>query len=146
MINNPPADVMAEYLVAQGLFTDPSKGKAWPIYLTHEPDAPTTKDDVGTIYDTIGVKDGRVMSGENIFHFGIQVRVRAQQYLDGWQKARDVVADLETVKNVEVLVEESVYTLVNISQTSQVLFIGLDESTKRRNLFTVNFLATLKEV
>jgi len=47
---------------------------------------------------------------------------------------------------VEVLVEESVYTLVNISQTSQVLFIGLDESTKRRNLFTVNFLATLKEV
>jgi len=72
MINNPPADVMAEYLVAQGLFTDPSKGKAWPIYLTHEPDAPTTKDDVGTIYDTIGVKDGRVMSGENIFHFGIK--------------------------------------------------------------------------
>ena len=148
-MNHTPAYILAALLTKVGveIFTPPSEAEAWPLYISHEPDGPRVEDNCGTVYDTEGVKDGRVMSGENIFHHGVQLRIRTGQYTDGWVKAEEAAVYLETVQEEEVDIGEETYQIDAVTQTSPILPLGQEEGTsKRRELFTVNFLVSLKQL
>lgn len=140
------AKVLSAYLIAQSIFTAVSDGSTWPLYRSSLPDDDDVEDNVGTIYDTTGLKDGRIMSsGEVLFHRGIQVRARALDYDIGLAKLVSVASLFEAVHNVEVVVDSVTYTIKSITQTSDVLPLGVEEETKRRKFFSVNFLITIKE-
>ena len=141
-----PAVILSEYLIDQGLFTAPSDEDSWPLYISSVPDADTVENDLGGIYDSEGLKDGRIMSsGETIFHYGFQVRVRSEDYQDGWDKLHEVNELLVAVTNEVVTVASVDYLVESISQISSIMSLGVEEGTKRRYNFTVNFLATIKE-
>jgi len=145
-ISYAPARVLWTYLEAQGTFTDPSDGLSWPLYTNHEPDSTTVLDNVGTIFDTVGIKDGRLLSGLNVFHYGIQIRIRSRSFGDGWTKAEAVADLLDSVNGASVTMSSSVsFSLTNVSQTSPILPLGLEEGSKRLSLFVINFMVTLKE-
>jgi hypothetical protein len=110
------------------------------------PDGETIEQDSAVIYDTAGLKDGRLMSGANILHHGLQVRIRAASYEDGWAKAESVLSVMEAIVNEEITIDAVDYIINNVSQTSTIAALGAEPGTKRRELLTVNFLATLKEV
>ncbi|KKK87216.1 hypothetical protein LCGC14_2755460 [marine sediment metagenome] len=142
-----PSLIFSEYLIDEGIFTDSSLNVNWPMYISTMPDADTVESDVGTIYDTEGLKDGRIMvDGENIFHKGNQIRIRSKNYADGWAKAEEVIALFEAVADVSIVINSITYEIKNVTQTTSIIPLGVEEGTKRRDLFTINFLSTIKEV
>jgi len=50
------------------------------------------------------------------------------------------------VSHEDVTVDDDTYTIINVTQTTGVVVMGQEPGTKRRELFSVNFLATLREV
>jgi len=125
---------MAAHLVSVGTFA--ASGTAWPIFLSYEPDAGV--DDVATVYDTLGLEDGRLMSGKHIVHPGVMLRVRSKEYSAGWSKLSAACDALATITYTNNLL------LANVSLQGTKMFIGVD-GTRRRSLFVANFQLTLKE-
>jgi len=143
-----PAEIMTEYMIQQGLVTDPSDQTTWPIYTGLLPDDGDVEDDIVACMDTEAVKDGRIFSsGENIFHYGFQFLVRAVEYNDAWQKAKALEDACELINRDEVDMDSTVtYRLDNVTLTTGVTSLGQEEGSKRRQIFSVNFLVTLKEI
>ena len=143
-LSDSPAVILAQYLRDVALFVDPDESGAWPLYIDFTPDGKNVKDDVGTVYDTTGVKDGRLMSGQNIFHYGVQIRIRCVVPSDGWTKAKSVRGNLAVVRNETVTVEGNEYEIKNVSATTNIVSLGQEPGMKRRELFTINYLLTIK--
>lgn len=147
-LKHSPATIIKELLTSSdfGYFTDPIEHGFWPLYIGHMPDGDLTKDDCGAVYDTSGVRDGRLMEGEVIFHYGLQLKIRSAHFADGWEKANAVASRLAQVKRELIEVEDTEYRIDNLSQTTQIIPLGLEEGTKRRFLSTINFITTIQEV
>lgn len=143
-----PASIVAEYIVdTLGKMTWPLDKGNWPLYITHMPDGKSVKSNCGAIYDTTGVLDARQMDGRWPTHPGLQLRIRARDYETGFVKIEDIASALDEVINVSVTVGEGIYEIQNLSRATAVTPLGLEAgSTKRRFLFTVNFLATIKKL
>lgn len=144
-MNDSPAVIIAKWLQDEGLFTDPSDGLDWPVFIGSMPDGRNVDHNCAAVYDTSGVKDGRLMVGEGIYHPGIQVKIRSASYADGWDKAMSVENSAESVRGDSVTVGVVTYTLSNISQTGTINPLGEEKGQKRRYLFTLNFVLTVKE-
>lgn len=142
MITHSPAAIIADFLIAEGVFTDPSADSSWPLFIAHEPNSP---DECGTIYTTTGVDDGRLMTGVNILHHGIQIRVRGDDYDAAWLQLQDALDSLEGLNNESVVIDSSTYTVFNTSQTGPAIPLGVEPGTRRRFLFTANLLVSLRE-
>lgn len=138
-----PATVLANYLRGTSLTTHPDSEEAWPLYISYEPDSPTN---VASVYDSTGVKQGRLMIGTVIQNYGIQVRIRNSKYNLGWAKAEAIALDLDTIHNEIITIDSEDYIIKNIERQGPVVSLGKEKGTKKRNLFTINLLVTLKKV
>jgi len=145
-IDYSPAYILAWYMINElEIMSLPSASSDWPLFINALPDKSTIKDSAGAIYDTSGTLDGRVLStGEVVEHYGLQVKIRSRDYQTGWQKIRDIAASFSTVQNIVVNIGDDDYRVWNISRTSPVVNLGIDE--RKRFQFTVNFLTTMSEV
>ncbi len=143
-----PARILAQYIRDElATMTNPTDNDVWPLYVGSLSDSKNVKTEAGALYDPAGVIDGKLMNGEVIQHPGIQLRIRSQSYQTGWSKAESVALDLDEVYRDTVVVNGNTYLIQNISRTSQVIALGQEMKTsKRRYIFTVNFLMTLKRV
>ena len=138
-----PADVLRHALIQAGLGTLPSANGEWPIYTDHLPDKP---DNAICTYDTTGVADGRLMSGQTIRHPGWQVRLRGKTTRAAWVKAREVQRTLDTLRELTVAIAGETYTVASITQTSDVVSLGLmllSEQHTGREQLTLNGTLTL---
>jgi hypothetical protein len=91
--------------------------------------------------------DGRLMgTGEVIEHYGIQLKIRSSDYLTGWQKIRQLVLYLRAINNNHVVIGDTTFVLHNLSQTTSIVCLGNEAESKRRFLFTVNYVCTIKQV
>lgn len=116
------------------------------MYAHNEPDRP---DNVITIYDTQGKKNGRThVDGEVQEHHGFQMRVRSADSKTGYTKARAVYIIMsQTVFRDCLTIEGSVYRVQSITLTTDVVPIGKDASTPtKRSLYTINGLISLRKV
>lgn len=139
-----PAAVVREFLIANNVFGDPDASSlSWPLYLSFMPDDFGVSEAVA-IYDSPGWKDGRYMSGENIIHFGVQVRVRARSFDEAWAKAMEGCLALEAVNGDTVVVDSTSYVLLNVSQQGSPMFLGIEPGTLRRSHVSVNFNVTMR--
>ena len=139
-----PASIVAYYIInTLAKMTDPSDGSAFPLWVSHMQNKPSN---AGAIYDTSGVLEQRQMSGVVPTHQGIQIRIRTIDYETGYAKIEDIASALDEVfeKTVEITPEE--YVIQNISKSSPIVSLGIEEGTGRRSLFTVNFLLTIRKI
>jgi len=147
-LSDAPSLILATHLIDQAVFTEPDQEAAFPLFISYLPDD-GVPDDAAAIYDAVGVKDGRLMSsGKSVFHHGLQVRIRALLHPDAWTKVKDVQVVLDAINQTTVLIGGSSgnqYLLWAAAQTTPPLFIGVEDGTKRRPQFTINFLVTLEE-
>ena len=143
-LTHSPADIIRQLLTDLGQGTLPSATTDWPIYFSQEPNSP---DEVITIYDTTGIKNGRTMvDGEVHEHHGFQVRIRAGQYATGFTKARAIaIAMDESVRNTTVTLDASTYKVYSITRVSGPLSIGTDVPTSKNDLFTTNAVAAIRQ-
>jgi len=152
-----PSSIIKQLLLDNALGVEPSavgvtgtltvsECNAWPIYISHTPDGNDIEDNALTIFDTASVKDGRLMTGSNILHQGVQVLVRANNYTLGWQRSKLLFDLFESVLRNQVLLDACIYTIQSINITSPILPIGIaEDDTKRRDLFSINILLTINE-
>lgn len=150
-MNNTPAQILANFLFNYSpsgeypFFTDPveNPGKTWPLYISEMPDEkPGVPMQVGAIYDPEGrVIAGLLASGKKVQSFGIQIKLRSNDYTDSFAYLTQVCEYLAAVKMHPVAVGGNSYTIDTVRQTSNVMSMGQDE--KRRALVSVNFLMML---
>lgn len=139
-----PAFILAQYIIETlATMSTPTGGEAWPLYVNHLPDK---ESNAGLMSDTPGIKDGRYMIGFTPQKFGVQLLMRSLDNQIGYAKIEDVAADLDAVINVELSLDTGDYVIQNVSRASPVISLGLEEGTRRRFLFTVNFLLTMRKV
>jgi hypothetical protein len=137
-----PADIIRELIGDLG-HTDIGIPATWPAYVSFLPDFPA---EAVAVYDSIGVQDGRLMSGIKIEHDGIQIILRSPEYQDGWNKANDIALALDIQNNVSVDVEsDTSYIVVNVSRIGTINAAGVDEKDgQRRHYFTINAKVTYR--
>jgi len=141
-LQHSPCFIIGSYLIAQSVFTLPSLSGSWPLYKSS---LPVEADDTGAIYDTTPIIDSRISKSYPNTHYGLQVKVRAGNYETGKTKARAILASLETVQNGSVVFGAYEYEIRTARPVGGVIFLGQEyETTKRRYLFTVNFISTIK--
>jgi hypothetical protein len=145
-----PASIVQDYVVnTLSKMTDPEDGAAWPLFVNAMPD-----DDIdnvatqcGAVYDTTGTQDLRSSDGSWPEHPGIQLAIRARDYETGYSKIEDIANALDAVSNDTIVIGAYQYKIFNISRTSSIINLGMDnKSTSRRFTFTVNFLLTIREM
>ena len=144
------ADIIGQALTDLSLGSVPSyddgtyNGGTWPVFTTNEPDLP---DNCITVYDTQGRDYGRAMAdGHRFEHPGIQVRVRAQTHAVGFLKARQLAEqmDLGFLQLQVVMPDDTLYTIDELSRTSDVIPLGVDNPQTKRHLFTINAVVTVE--
>lgn len=128
-------------------FSKPEDEENWPLYVSSTPEEP---DECGTIYDTTPISHGLIQAtGEQSQHFGLQLRVRSKEYASGWQK---ISAALRALIMSNAFVDlsdqnpQGFYRICACVPSGGIVALGVErEGQKRRQLFTVNFLATIVE-
>jgi autotransporter adhesin len=135
------AQVVAAYLQSLGLVQSSSQSEDWWVTVGAKTTQPA---EAVAVYDTAGVKDGRLMeTGEEIVHPGVQVLVRSGGYTRGWRKVVAIQNALSLALNNEVVVGLEAVTLVAFSLTSPPSHVG-QEQDQPRQLFTMNGTLTLR--
>lgn len=129
-----PADVVRQVLIDLGLGTEPGTAP-WPVYAKKEPSMP---DDTVTVYNGPGTDDGRVMHGEGQGLFTFIIRIRASDGDEGWSKAADILAAMETqVYRMNVEVDGQCMCVHSFSNISNVVDIGYESPTSERRIHTL---------
>jgi hypothetical protein len=138
-----PADIVRRLLIRLGVGTDPDDAQPWPVYASGEPSSP---DSAITVYDTIGRQNGRIQtSGMQHEYHGVQVRVRAAAHTAGFAKARSIAVALdEDVYLTNVYIGAASYLVHSMMRTGDVIALGKSDS--KRSIFTINALASLRQV
>jgi hypothetical protein len=117
--------------LAQG--TDPSLGQPWPMYVDDRPDFP---DSVITVSDTLGRSDGRLMFGDQQFHYGFQIALRSPDRF-GYRKLSAIGKALDSCVNVSVTLETVKYIVQAVSR-GDVISLGYEKMKNKRRLYTMN--------
>jgi hypothetical protein len=143
-MNHSPADVLRNVLVGLSVGTLPNANSTWPISVDNELDTP---DNTITVYDVGGRDAGRDMpTGHRTEYPGIQVRVRAKDFTTGYVKAQAIGIVLDqTINSTSITIEGSSYTITCFHRSSNVISLGKDQPTTRRNLFTINGTMTIRK-
>ena len=106
---------------------------------------PDDIDNACAIYDTTPLVDTRISKSYPNTHYGLQIKIRASDYETGKAKANAIFALLETVQNSSVEFDDYEYEIRTVRPATGVIPLGQEyQTTKRRYLFTVNFISTIK--
>jgi len=146
-----PAQIIQQVLLDASLTNPPvNKNTVWPSFISFLPDADDAPNDAIGIIDSMSVKQTRLMIGEVIERPGVQILVRSQKYDVGYARARAIVAELDEVINRPVQIDSTEsYLITSVNRTSGVIPLGREPSgmgTKRRELFSINILFTVRAV
>jgi len=140
-----PTAILKEYLIGVLFLQEPSGSSTWPVYSQSLPDGDSIEDDACCLFDVVGDKDGRLMTGTFIQHFGIRLKIRSKEYQDGWNKINAIAEDLDTIVNEDVVYDGNTYRLHNVSR-EVITPLGTEAGTKRRWLFAVPFSVTVSRI
>lgn len=142
-LEHSPADILRNLLVNLGLGTTPSDSGSWPVYASLMPDTP---DNVITLIDTAGVKQGRIQtSGEIQEHYGVQLLIRSTTHPVGYTKAQALAVALdENIQNNTVTISGTTYDVDAVSRRGNVLSLGEEEESNRR-LFSINAIVSINQ-
>lgn len=147
VLDHTPADIVRALLVQLGEATEAEATPLgdWPCYATREPNMP---DNCVSTFDTVGRDGGRIMqSGELLYNYGFQVRVRAVSLTVGWLKMDAIRKALaESVSLTTVAVGADRYLIHCVCNIGPALPLGTDSPKTNRRLFTTNALLTVRKL
>jgi len=142
-----PSAIIGKYVTTTlGIFTAVSSNTTWPLYRSSLPDGNNVEDDAAAIYDSAGFLQGKHMGGELDQRYGIGFMLRSTNYDTGYQKLSGMLLTLENKENVDVAYNSQTFRIYNVSQTTPIISLGVEEGSKQRYIFSVKLLVSLKEV
>ena len=134
-----PSDIIYALLLQAALATAPSTGNPWPCYVSAMPDGDQVQNNVVTVYDILGLKEGRDMASGTVYErYGVQIKIRSLLYEDGWAQIQAVANYVDAMR--QVLVNASSTQAFKIPSITRGIPIsmGPEPGTKRRFLFSLN--------
>lgn len=138
------AEIIRRLLIDLDKVEDHS-ASVWASFVSFLPETPKK---AVCFYDTEGAPDGRIQrTGERIEHPGIQILVRAPDYSDAYEKAREIATTLDAQDDVDVAFPAAeTYVVHNVSRSGTILSLGMMKvGSERFHVFTVNAIVTLKQ-
>lgn len=144
-LSHSPAQIIARLLATLGVGVTGGTVGDWPIYVSDEPNSP---DNAITLYDTSGQNDGRSMiDGEVQEHPGVEVRIRSSTHEIGFAKAA-VIAEIlaMTIYQNTVVISTNQYLVHSITRKGTINYLGRENPTSKRQLFTINCLAAIRKL
>jgi hypothetical protein len=134
------------FLVNSAIFTAPALGSDWPAYISYFPDPENVNIDTAVISDIAPSLDGRWMvDGSVVQHRGVSIRTRSSDYLTGWQKNMDVLILLSETFRQNITKNGSTYIIDSFSTPSGIIYLGVDEGTKRRYNFEIKYDVAIRQ-
>ena len=124
-----PAIELAQYLADVGVASSSGGDGAWSVHVSREPLEPP---EVITLYDTTG-RDLELVD-EQLRHPGIQVRVRARDYAEGYAK-QQAIFDALAVPTSQII---GAHWYVAVALVGDILSLG--RTDRDRHLLTANYL------
>jgi hypothetical protein len=139
-----PAYILAVYLIDYiSKLSWPTSGNDWHLYISMLPDGGTIPVECGVIYDSTPLKQARLMLGPVVQRFGIELRIRGDDYETTKAKIENIASTLDTVWNQTVTIGATNYNIANISRVSMVP-LGWEHSLQKRINFTLNLLVGIQ--
>ena len=142
-----PSAIISQYLISTvSLFSAVSAATTWPLFKTSLPDGRNINDDAAAVWDTSPELQSKQMDGDLVQRYGVQLMIRSKSYNDGWEKASIVHNAFQTVNRIDEVIGGTTFRINNISAGSGVVSLGTERTNKQRYLFSINILATIKEL
>lgn len=145
-LQHTPCFILGSYLIAEAIVSLPSLSDDWPLYKSSLPDDQNVEDNASAIYDTTPIIDARIRRGFPNTHYGLQIKIRASNYEIGKTKALNIFSSLQDIQNSGVEFDDYIYEILAANLTTGIISLGLERGTKRRYLFTLNFLSVIKRM
>jgi hypothetical protein len=153
-VNHSAAEIIATLLVNAGKAVfdqNLATASKWKVFVHVVPDDPPK---LITTYDTMGIKDGRLMeTGVTVIHPGWQIMVRGLYPATTYRVAQIIWDFTDTVSGLvltipartvdDMLIPQTTYKVCGLFKTSPIMNAGQDE--KRRFLFTLNGTTTIEQ-
>ena len=141
------SSIVATYIIdTLSLMTSPSDTDDWPLYISSMPDGDAVETNCGAAYDMAGKLDGKLSSGEVVQHPGFSLTIRSDDYETGYSKIEEIALALDDMDKVSVNMDGTTYQIQNMSRHTTISPLDTQKGTKRRFLFVVSFLVTVKEL
>lgn len=140
-----PADIILE-LLQENDQLELFDGTPWPGFVAHLPNSP---DACVAVFDTLPLTQARVLgTGVTIRRWGFMLRLRTgrRDYTEGWTKITGLDDYLVTVHNRTVTFSDVAYKVTAITNEGGPTFNGQEDEQSRRNIFTDNFLFSLRTI
>jgi hypothetical protein len=117
----------------------------WPIGAGSEADSP---DNYLTVKETVGIMEGRDMtSGDMNGHYGVQIRIRAEDRPTARSKADAIVNCLNRqVNRTSVTVGTNNYLVEAITLAGNPIALGTEIATSKRYLYVINALVAAQQL
>lgn len=163
-LSHSPSRIIEEYFILEAFGIDPNDWPGsgdipngqWPIYAGRMPDRP---DDAINVNDTVGRDFGYTqMDSERQEMYGIQVMIRALDQDVGWRKSQNLAMALDRITRYPVVLSSAEtgsgtgpgsmgvnYLIHSVFRTTQVIDLGRDTPQGKRQLFTINAIATIRQ-
>lgn len=155
-MNQVPSIVIRAMLALDGIVSIPKDGDDWPAYVSQMPDGPNLKPDLVALYDTMGIKEGKLMRataepvvldthvGKVIEAFGMQVKVRGVDYKTCYNKIQAIALNLDQIWRFGIDIGTYLYVVESITR-GVVIPMGTETVPNRRHSFSVNFTFFMSE-
>ena len=149
ILSHAASEVVKQLLIDLGVGTNSLSYDDWPVYSNNEPDSP---DNCITLTDTAGMNDGKLqINGEVQDQCGLQVRVRATDFMLGRDRMTEIMQKLDTACRAAVSLQQRIgtamssYLIHSAERASGMFAIGSDPTNSERELFTSNYLVSITE-
>lgn len=157
LLNHSPEDIIAQLLIDLGYGTEPTEDDQntdpdsdWAVYSTSITDFP---DRFIGVLGTVGIDLGRLNpTGERNELHGITITIRSTKPGEGHVKANAIAIGIDSVYDRTVLVEDwtgtgsTYYNVHCLSRIGPPIPIGKGTPSDKRNHFTINLLATIRQL
>ena len=145
MITDSLAMILRQLIIDVGEGSHPvdNAGDEWPVYVGSLPE---DYDEAICVYDTSGTLSARMFVGGNWVraeHPGFQIRVRAREYDDGYEKLAEICEILDSIQAYSVTVNSTDYVVYALTRTGTIMVMGLEPGNRRRFAFTVNGVGSI---
>ena len=143
ILSHEPSAIVQQWMIDNGLGTDPAAASSWPIYSTFRPDRP---DSLITIYDSAGKVTGKSMPDREVQEqYGIKVLLRDPSPVAGPTKARAIQTAFDAAYEDEVSLEGVTYLIHNFLRGERINTLG-HETGNQRLLYSLNVTVNLRQL
>lgn len=143
-----PIDILVACLtnMTLGNSHDRTLNDEWPVFQSFLPSGKGADADVLGVMEVPGFVDGRLMkSGETIYHPGLRIVARGRNHDVTRTKLITIGVAMETLHNYLVNLGGVSYSILTMTQTTSVMYAGIEDTETRLHQFAADFLMSVKK-